>query len=59
MNINLTSPDLLVVRLSLWEMVIELKPSARYDPLGLGVADAVAEAERVNEWLARGETGNG
>ena len=40
-------------------VVIELKPYARYDRLVLGVADAEAEAERINDWLSAGETKNG
>ena len=40
-------------------VVIELKPYARYDRLVLGVADAEAEAQRVNDWLSAGAASDG
>lgn len=125
MNIDTTSPDTLVVRLALWEMiasahpgsfripkdlverahlevphhgwkrlrvpggylpgvfqtgtylwgerrefwfthrwhasrvVIELKQYSRYDRLVLGVANAEAEAQRINDWVGAGGSSNG
>lgn len=36
-------------------VVIELKPFARYDRLVLGVGDAEAVAQQINDWLAIGK----
>ena len=40
-------------------LVIELKPYARYDRLILGMDDAEAESQRINDWLAAGAKGDG